>query len=209
MLACKADCKYIGRLAEHLGKSDEAGLRTQLSVVRRQVPVIAAQLLGCISSSHSQCRSAPLWFLPQGGRGTRPPRCGSRTPAIAVAVISRTPASSNDEEERNSRRPALRGGRPYGVQMSYGASSSLRFRSTAPTWPGDPISQARSARYEKTKQTKTGHPNKLVLKQQTEGAAIKTESAVPGAGGYIERDQLRDQRGQRRRYWPPFAPWVQ
>ena len=22
-------------------------------------------------------------------------------------------------------------------------------------------------------------------------------------------DQLRDQRGQRRRYWPPFAPWVQ
>jgi hypothetical protein len=23
------------------------------------------------------------------------------------------------------------------------------------------------------------------------------------------RDQLRDQRGQRRRYWPPFAPWVQ
>jgi hypothetical protein len=23
------------------------------------------------------------------------------------------------------------------------------------------------------------------------------------------QDQLRDQRGQRRRYWPPFAPWVQ
>jgi hypothetical protein len=30
MLACKADCKYIGRLAEHLGKSNEAGLRAQL-----------------------------------------------------------------------------------------------------------------------------------------------------------------------------------
>jgi hypothetical protein len=26
----------------------------------------------------------------------------------------------------------------------------------------------------------------------------------------VERNhQLRDQRGQRRRYWPPFAPWVQ
>jgi hypothetical protein len=35
MLACKADCKYIGRLAEHLGKSDEAGLRTQLYDAKR------------------------------------------------------------------------------------------------------------------------------------------------------------------------------
>jgi hypothetical protein len=26
--------------------------------------------------------------------------------------------------------------------------------------------------------------------------------------GKAKRDQLRDQRGQRRRYWPPFAPWV-
>jgi hypothetical protein len=25
----------------------------------------------------------------------------------------------------------------------------------------------------------------------------------------IALDQLRDQRGQRRPYWPPFAPWVQ
>jgi hypothetical protein len=26
----------------------------------------------------------------------------------------------------------------------------------------------------------------------------------------LERNhQLRDQRGQRRRYWPPFAPWIQ
>jgi hypothetical protein len=47
-------------------------------------------------------------------------------------------------------------------------------------------SHALEARYEKTKQTKTGHPSKLVLKQQTEGAAIKTERAVPGGGGYIE-----------------------
>jgi hypothetical protein len=42
-----------------------------------------------------------------------------------------------------------------------------------------------SPRYEKTKHTKTGLPNKLVLKQQTEGAAIKTERAVLGAGGYV------------------------
>jgi hypothetical protein len=26
---------------------------------------------------------------------------------------------------------------------------------------------------------------------------------------YGVSDQLRDQRGQRRPYWPPFAPWVQ
>jgi hypothetical protein len=41
-----------------------------------------------------------------------------------------------------------------------------------------------ATRYEKTKQTKTGHPSKLVLKQQTGGTAIKTERAVPGGGGY-------------------------
>jgi hypothetical protein len=35
MLACKVDCKYIGRLAELLGKSDEAGLRTQLYTTKR------------------------------------------------------------------------------------------------------------------------------------------------------------------------------
>jgi hypothetical protein len=29
-----------------------------------------------------------------------------------------------------------------------------------------------------------------------------------GAGGVAVVDQLRDQRSQRRRYWPPFAPWV-
>jgi hypothetical protein len=31
------------------------------------------------------------------------------------------------------------------------------------------------ARYEKTKPNKTGHPSKLVLKQQTEGAPIKKQ----------------------------------
>jgi len=35
MLACKADCKYIGRLAENLGKSNEAGLRAQLFTTKR------------------------------------------------------------------------------------------------------------------------------------------------------------------------------
>jgi hypothetical protein len=37
----------------------------------------------------------------------------------------------------------------------------------------------------KKKPKKNGHPNKPVLKQQTEGAAIKTERAALGAGGYI------------------------
>ena len=35
MLACKADCKYIRRLAENLGKSNQAGLRTQLFTTKR------------------------------------------------------------------------------------------------------------------------------------------------------------------------------
>jgi hypothetical protein len=35
MLACKADCKYIRRLAEDLGKSNEAGLRAQLFTTKR------------------------------------------------------------------------------------------------------------------------------------------------------------------------------
>jgi hypothetical protein len=35
MLACKADCKYIRRLAEYLGKSNQAGPRTQLFTTKR------------------------------------------------------------------------------------------------------------------------------------------------------------------------------
>jgi hypothetical protein len=35
MLSCKADCKYIGRLAEDLGKSNEAGIRAQLLTTKR------------------------------------------------------------------------------------------------------------------------------------------------------------------------------
>jgi hypothetical protein len=42
---------------------------------------------------------------------------------------------------------------------------------------------------EEEKKPKTGHTSKLVFKQQTEGAAIKTERAVPGGGGYIYRDR--------------------
>jgi hypothetical protein len=35
MLACKADCKYIGRLAGNPGKSNEAGLRAHLLTTKR------------------------------------------------------------------------------------------------------------------------------------------------------------------------------
>jgi hypothetical protein len=44
------------------------------------------------------------------------------------------------------------------------------------------------SRYEKNKNRPS---QQLVLKQQTEGAAIKTESAVLGAGGYIYIERER------------------
>jgi hypothetical protein len=45
-------------------------------------------------------------------------------------------------------------------------------------------------RYEKTKPNKTGHPSKLVLKQQTEEVAIKNRKGSSwGRWVYIERDR--------------------
>jgi hypothetical protein len=42
-----------------------------------------------------------------------------------------------------------------------------------------------AARYAKNKPNKTGHPSTLVLKQQTEGAAIKNRKGSSWGGGYI------------------------
>jgi hypothetical protein len=41
--------------------------------------------------------------------------------------------------------------------------------------------------------------------------ACKPQQDGASAASCVQReaDQLRDQRGQGARYWPPFAPWVQ